>query len=133
MSPIDLLNELGSQGSPIVVAILWQSTLLAIAVGLVCRLLPVSWPNVRYWLWQLVAVKLLLLPFWGWELAVLPMGMLPEQHTTNPVRDEVLNQRISGTPGRPIHDQLSHDSRMIATDSISIHRLRWEGSIAALW
>src|SRR5690349_4917601 len=133
MSPIDWLNELGAQGSPIVVALLWQSTLLAIAIGLVCRVLPVSWPNVRFWLWQLVAVKLLLLPFWSWQLAVLPVGMVPEQDAANPVRDEILNQRASGTTSPPSRDQLSQESRMIAIDSTSIRSLSWEGWLAALW
>jgi beta-lactamase regulating signal transducer with metallopeptidase domain len=47
------------------VAVLWQSTLLAGLVGVAALLLRRAAPAVRYWLWQLVALKLLLMPFWA--------------------------------------------------------------------
>jgi Zn-dependent protease with chaperone function len=45
-------------------AVLWQSALLVALVAVVVWLLRRSSPVVRYWLWQIVAVKLLLMPFW---------------------------------------------------------------------
>ena len=45
-------------------AILWQSTLLAGLVAVVCWLLRRSAPALRYWCWQIVAFKLLLMPWW---------------------------------------------------------------------
>jgi beta-lactamase regulating signal transducer with metallopeptidase domain len=45
-------------------AILWQSALLVGLIALVALLLRRASPVVRYWLWQIVAIKLLLMPFW---------------------------------------------------------------------
>jgi beta-lactamase regulating signal transducer with metallopeptidase domain len=45
-------------------AVLWQSTLLIAIAAVVAWCLRRSSPSVRYWLWQIVAVKLLLMPFW---------------------------------------------------------------------
>ncbi len=45
-------------------AVLWQSSLLVGLAALVAWRLRRSSPVVRYWLWQIVAVKLLLMPFW---------------------------------------------------------------------
>ncbi|HTU23894.1 MAG TPA: hypothetical protein VMF30_00765, partial [Pirellulales bacterium] len=55
-------------------AILWQSALLAGIVGLLASLLRRASPALRYWLWQLVALKLLLMPLWSvsFSLAWLP-------------------------------------------------------------
>lgn len=46
-------------------AFLWQSTLLVALAALVAWCLRRSSPVVRYWLWQIVAIKLLLMPFWS--------------------------------------------------------------------
>ena len=45
-------------------AVLWQSTLLIGVVGSIGWLLRRASPGVRYWLWQIVVIKLLLMPFW---------------------------------------------------------------------
>jgi len=46
-------------------AFLWQSALLVAVAGLVAWWLRRASPVVRYWLWQIVAIKLLLMPFWS--------------------------------------------------------------------
>ncbi len=46
-------------------AVLWQSVLLVAAAALIAWFLRRSSPVVRYWLWQIVAIKLLLMPFWS--------------------------------------------------------------------
>jgi beta-lactamase regulating signal transducer with metallopeptidase domain len=58
------------------VAMLWQSTLVAFLVAAAAFALRRSSPAVRYWLWQIVAIKLLILPLWSWSLALpwLPVG-----------------------------------------------------------
>jgi beta-lactamase regulating signal transducer with metallopeptidase domain len=45
-------------------AVLWQSVLLVAIAALIGLVLRRSSPVVRYWLWQIVAIKLLLMPFW---------------------------------------------------------------------
>ena len=42
----------------------WQSTILALAVAAVTLRWKRSTPSIRYWLWQVVALKLLILPVW---------------------------------------------------------------------
>ncbi|HEV3137874.1 MAG TPA: M56 family metallopeptidase [Pirellulales bacterium] len=67
---IDALNNVSAAWTPLVVAIVWQSTLLAILVAVIARALRRSSPAVRYWLWQIVAIKLLAAPLWSITLAV---------------------------------------------------------------
>lgn len=63
-SVIEQLNEWSQRGIEILPPVLWQSTLIAMGAWLMTKLLCQSAPRLRYWLWQLVAVKLLLMPFW---------------------------------------------------------------------
>jgi Zn-dependent protease with chaperone function len=78
------LNSWSEAWAALVLAVLWQSLLLALAVGGLCRLLRRAAPAVRYWLWQLVALKLLLLPLWSVTLT-LPSWPAPPAH---PAADE---------------------------------------------
>src|SRR5687768_1142496 len=60
-------------------AILWQSALLAGLVAGVCWLLRRSAPALRYWCCQIVALKLLLMPWW---IVAMPLpGFLGEDAT----------------------------------------------------
>ncbi len=60
---IESLNRISAIWTGLMGAILWQSTLLVlVATGVALLLLRVS-PRVRYWLWQIVTIKLLLMPF----------------------------------------------------------------------
>jgi beta-lactamase regulating signal transducer with metallopeptidase domain len=61
---VETLNTTSQVWAGLMWAVVWQSTLLALAVALIALLLRQSSPGVRYWLWQIVAVKLLLMPFW---------------------------------------------------------------------
>jgi bla regulator protein BlaR1 len=61
----DLVNRLNDAGAVAVRLVPWalaQSTVAALAIAGLARLS--RSPEVRFWLWQAVAVKLLLLPFW---------------------------------------------------------------------
>jgi beta-lactamase regulating signal transducer with metallopeptidase domain len=72
---IDHLNRLSTVWLGLMGAILWQSTLVVLLVTIVALLLRRASPRVRYWLWQIVAIKLLLMPFWvlavPWPFAAL--------------------------------------------------------------
>ncbi len=57
-------------------AVLWQSALLVGVVALAALALRRSSPAVRYWLWQIVAVKLLLMPLWTCAVS-LPWPLEP--------------------------------------------------------
>ena len=49
-------------------AVLWQFALLVAVATLIAVLLRRSSPVVRYWLWQIVVIKLLLMPFWTFAI-----------------------------------------------------------------
>src|SRR6516225_9244639 len=57
-------NDWSTSQTALAAAILWQSALLAGLVAGVCWLLRRRAPAVRYWCWQIVALKLLLMPWW---------------------------------------------------------------------
>ncbi len=79
----DSINRFSTAWAGLMGAILWQSTLLVAMVTLVALLLGRASPRVRYWLWQIVTIKLLLMPFW--VLAVpLPFPVL-----RSPPRDQL--------------------------------------------
>ncbi|MBI2823647.1 MAG: M56 family metallopeptidase [Planctomycetia bacterium] len=61
---VEMLNAWAAGWSATLLAVVWQSTILAAAVGLVAALLRRASPTVRYWLWQIVAIKILLAPLW---------------------------------------------------------------------
>lgn len=65
-------------------AVLWQSAALSMAIGIVAWLLRRGTPAVRYWLWQIVALKMLVAPVW--TLAV-PLTWLPDGLTATPAPD----------------------------------------------
>jgi beta-lactamase regulating signal transducer with metallopeptidase domain len=52
-------------------AVLWQSALLVGLATVIAWYLRRSSPTVRYWLWQIVAIKLLLMPFWTFAIPIL--------------------------------------------------------------
>jgi beta-lactamase regulating signal transducer with metallopeptidase domain len=58
-------NDWSASVTALAAAVLWQSALLAGLAAVVCRLLRRSPPALRYWCWQIVALKLLLMPWWG--------------------------------------------------------------------
>ncbi|MCH7688737.1 MAG: M56 family metallopeptidase [Planctomycetes bacterium] len=63
-SVVESLNHISENWTELMWAVLWQSTLLVGVVAVIAILLGRSSPVVRYWLWQIVAIKLLLMPFW---------------------------------------------------------------------
>jgi bla regulator protein blaR1 len=64
INTIPTLNHWSDAWLGTAMAVLWQSALLVALAALIAWLLRRSSPVVRYWLWQIVAVKLLLMPFW---------------------------------------------------------------------
>ncbi len=68
-------------------AVLWQSVVLVALAALIAWFLRRSSPVVRYWLWQIVAIKLLLMPFWSFAVP------LPFWATSKPVSRPAMSQR----------------------------------------
>jgi len=96
----DHLNALASAWTGLVGAVVWQSTLLAGLVALAARLARRSSPALRYWLWQVVAIKLLLMPCWTvwvpWPF--LSAGREPEPVAQVPGGDRPLPAGTNSPP-----------------------------------
>src|SRR5690349_9997293 len=59
------LNGLAQVWGDVIWLVLWQSTLLiAVIAGTTAIALRRSPPALRFWVWQILAIKLLLMPFW---------------------------------------------------------------------
>src|SRR5262249_60524671 len=80
--PLEPLNSWSASLTALGLAVLWQSALLAGLVAGVCLLRRAS-PAVRYWCWQILALKLLVMPLWTLALP-LPgfLGSGPEAAPT---------------------------------------------------
>ena len=74
LTTILTLNEWAERWLGAMAAILWQSVVLVALAALIAWFLRRSSPVVRYWLWQIVAIKLLLMPFWSLCRAVAVLG-----------------------------------------------------------
>src|SRR5262245_24135528 len=76
---IETLNGWSEPWLGLAWAILWQSTLVVALAALIAgTLLRRSAPALRYWLWQIVAIKLLLMPFWTVALPLPEFLSMPE-------------------------------------------------------
>ena len=78
---VEILNRWGMAWTSLVGVALWQSTLVALVVALAAVALRRWSPAVRYWLWQLVPIKLLVIPLGLWSIALpwLPSRELPAE------------------------------------------------------
>jgi beta-lactamase regulating signal transducer with metallopeptidase domain len=83
---------LAADWSALLIAVVWQSTLLAAVVAVVAWLLRRSTPSIRYWLWQIVAIKILFAPLW--TLAV-PLAWVPE---VSPFSAMSSREHVASTP-----------------------------------
>jgi len=109
MLAIETLNSLADVWAETIIAALWQSTLIAGVVALAALALRRSSPAVRYWLWQIVASKLLLAPIWSPELPVawLPGWIAPELTEASATRLAVELWSDSPQPAAIAADELS--------------------------
>jgi beta-lactamase regulating signal transducer with metallopeptidase domain len=65
MFAISIWDGWAERWTATMIAFLWQSTLLIVLASVMICMWRRSSPAVRYWLWQIVAIKLLLMPFWS--------------------------------------------------------------------
>lgn len=92
-----------------ILAVLWQSTLLTVAVALLLALtLRSSSPALRYCVWTIVAVKLLVMPFWTFaaplpsmpfsspaQIAGVPAFGLPDPPAVSPTEFSAIPDGVS--------------------------------------
>jgi len=105
---IPILNDWSAGWSQFMLAVLWQSTLLAAVVAVIAWLARRTAPSVRYWLWQIVAIKLLLAPLWTLGL---PLSWLPSPEPVGTAR-MVASQPEGEVPVETAAMPASHDDEL---------------------
>jgi beta-lactamase regulating signal transducer with metallopeptidase domain len=141
------IDSLAADWLALVIAIVWQSTLLAVGVAAAAWVLRSSSPAVRYWLWQIVAIKILLAP--AWTLSV-PLAWLPQpsvMRRTSEVPAETLvpldGQGDSSAP-QAIDSQVALDAPLLnepqhaptapkRARSIALPALSWQACLMLAW
>jgi bla regulator protein blaR1 len=88
-------------------AVAWQFALVAAVATVIAWLLQRSSPAVRYWLWQIVTIKLLLMPFWVYAVP------LPSWAETRPIERVAVLQPVKA-PGNDLAQPAT--STTVATD-----------------
>ncbi len=74
MNPaIKALNSLAIAWAEVVWAVSWQALLIVGGFAVVAWIIRRSSPSLRSWLWQIAAIKLLIMPLWGASM-VSPMA-----------------------------------------------------------
>lgn len=61
---VEILNTVAARWAEIIWTVSWQFCVLGLCVYLLHLALYRAAPNWRYWVWQILAIKLLLMPFW---------------------------------------------------------------------
>ncbi len=67
---IETINRVASEWAGLAWAVTWQSALLVGIFALVALAMRRSSPGLRYGLWQIAAIKLLVMPLWGVAIAL---------------------------------------------------------------
>jgi beta-lactamase regulating signal transducer with metallopeptidase domain len=120
-------------------AVVWQSTMIAavVAVG-VALFLRRSSPSVRYWVWQILAIKILLMPFWTYAIA-LPRGIptsfiAPLTATSGDVSHEASDATSTGTSDTE-SERAADTARPIsvAGSPALLSRLTWQAWVFGGW
>src|SRR5262245_29700204 len=103
---LETLNAVAAGWTERIWAVVWQSTILVIVVGLVAViLLRRSPPALRYWVWQILAIKILLMPFWSYAIP-LPQFLVPARDEASlDVPPVIPSEKLQGEPaGSPTPD-----------------------------
>ncbi|GMV93391.1 MAG: hypothetical protein AMXMBFR82_31690 [Candidatus Hydrogenedentota bacterium] len=95
---IEVTNEFAPHWAGVMWAAVWQSSILAAAVLGITLLLRRFSPSLRYWLWMLVVLRLLVVPLGTVSLPILP-ALNESVHVDGPAIAEELLTEITATPG----------------------------------
>jgi beta-lactamase regulating signal transducer with metallopeptidase domain len=120
-------------------AVVWQSTLMTLIVAVGALLfLRRSSPSVRYWVWQILAVKILLMPCWTYALALpraIPAGVVaPLVAATGTVSPEAGGETLTGIP-RHEADPAAEKFRPVtaAASPAPFSRMTWQAWLLCGW
>jgi beta-lactamase regulating signal transducer with metallopeptidase domain len=76
------VNRLAEAWAQVIWVVTWQSTLLVAVFAMVALAMRRSSPSLRYWAWQIAAIKLLVMPLWG--VSILIPGSSRSDAKANP-------------------------------------------------
>ncbi len=130
-------NAWSASVTSLAIAILFQSTLFAGIVAGICWLLRRSAPALRYWRWQIVALKLLMMPWW--IIAVPLPGFLRQEATGMPSRTTSTVADREEARGAPTDALLvapdeSPERAMRKSDLFDLSRqLTWRSWLVLFW
>jgi beta-lactamase regulating signal transducer with metallopeptidase domain len=138
LTMISTTNNLAERWLAVVLAVAWQFALLVVAATLVAWLLRRASPVVRYWLWQIVAIKLLLMPFWTWAI---PLPIWAESRAIDLVaRDRPAVNPIENLPRPAVrHDAPASDvsdanaAPAASPFSEALAEIGWQAWLLAAW
>ncbi|HEY7330588.1 MAG TPA: M56 family metallopeptidase [Gemmataceae bacterium] len=135
---VHAFNDWSTSAITLAVAIVWQSALLASIVAGVCWLLRRSAPALRYWCWQIVALKLLLMPWWIVALPLpVPFGTAATG-VLSPTIETPANPE--GAEGAPLHSRVAPptgEAELAASETTGWHdplgQLTWHSWLVLVW
>ncbi len=111
-------------------ALAWQSTLLVGVFALVALGMRRSPPSLRYWLWQIAAIKLLVMPLWGVSI-LLPA---PSDRDAGASSTATPPARSDGEIGsRPEDWRRALDQDATVDGRPSMARRGWLGTLPVDW
>jgi beta-lactamase regulating signal transducer with metallopeptidase domain len=136
---IELLNRVAAVWSERMWAVTWQSAILAVAVAIMVGLfLGRAPPSIRYWVWQILALKLLLMPFWTFALPLPHLTYTTHVNLNvdtgkNPTAERVtpVDPRI-GTNSPPDVAEVAANTRHPAI-APRLPRVTWQSWLLAAW
>lgn len=145
------MNHLDLQDAewlPRVAAVAWQWSLLALLVAWPLTLLLRSRaPALRYWVWQIALVKLLIMPIWAWTIPVVWLSAsapprdraVREIDVTTSVAPAVVATSVNAAsepPADPGELPPSHVSRATSTAELpasSVEVRPWRAWLLLIW
>ena len=142
---IESLNAFSGDGLERLWTVLWQWTLIAVVAGIGILYLRRAQPAVRFWLWNLLLLKLLVMPFW--MIAVETAAPASATRDSQPQsknrsdssshRDAVSTDRarigraesnvVTGAGSKTGQDTAS------GSPAVSLPRLSWTSLLLAIW
>jgi bla regulator protein BlaR1 len=136
---IESLNSAAAVWSERMWAVAWQSAVLAVAVAIMVGVfLGRAPPSIRYWVWQILALKLLLMPFWTFALPLPHLTYTTHVNLNvdtgkNPTAEPVAPvDPLSGTGNSS--DVAEETSNAISpTISPRLPRVSWQSWLLVTW
>jgi beta-lactamase regulating signal transducer with metallopeptidase domain len=131
---IEKVNAFSVESLDVILAVLWQSTVLMMVVAIALAAWQQLAPRLCCWAWRLVAVKLLVMPFW---IVTIPLP----QYVSNAPTQSLAAPNAFGphvivgksiAPMVEVENQDSSTATISATFAPAPH-IAWQAWLVAIW